>query len=277
MRCMMAVMLMIGIPNLVSAQGQNRMDMNRSSQTLQEGLFMHPDMIRRANDLPAPSSAGTNGGRDATVSVNELKVPGNAVNELKRSDKAMKAGDVRGSAEHLEKALALYPNLPAQAYNELGLRYAMLKEYDKALEAFKTAAEQKQNYWQAVDNMTKVLCIQHRYAEAEPVARRALEIEPAAAISQYLLGSILVQEGNYSPEATGLLEKSKVEQPRAWLFLAKAAEERGKPEVAEEELREYLRSRELDKKQAEDWLARLERQEAAGKTTQQEMAGVDRE
>jgi len=275
MRCMMAVMLMMGIPSLVDAQGQSRMDLTRN-RMLQEDLLLHPEMIRMVNDVPTqPPTPGTNGSGGGTVSVNELKVPGKAVNELKRSDKAMHAGDIRGSVEHLEKALTIYPNLPAQAHNELGLRYAMLKDYDKAVEEFKAAASQKQNYWQAVDNVTKVLCMQHRYAEAEPVARRALEIEPGAAISQYLLGSILVEEGNYSKEATGLLEKTKAEHPRAWLFLAKAAEERGQPEVAEEELREYLRSRELDKRQAEDWLARLEKQEAARKADEQDRVEMD--
>jgi len=61
----------------------------------------------------------------------ELLVPPKAIKELRRSQSALLSGDIRSSAQHLERAVQIYPNYLA-AHNSLGSRYIELREYEKA-------------------------------------------------------------------------------------------------------------------------------------------------
>lgn len=256
MRYMMAAMLVLGTATLATARPQS-LSFGRSAQA-QRDLFLENPEIFMSN-APVQKGSGTPTGD--RISVNELKVPDKALKELQRSDKALTAGNIRESAEHLEKALAIYPNLP-YAHNQLGLRDAALRDYDKALDEFSKAVTLKPDYRLALDNTATVLTLQHRYDEAELAARHALEIEPTAPLSQYLLGSTLVQQGKYSDEATGLLEKVKPSYPRASLFLAAVAAHRQENTSAEEELWEYLQSPESAYRQlAQGWLEILEKRQ----------------
>lgn len=194
------------------------------------------------------------------VPVSLLRMSGEARKEMEKSDKALKAGDVRGSAEHLERMLELAPDL-AVGYNVLGTRYVALHEYDRAIGNFQKAATLQPRYRVAVDNITVAMCMQHRYAEAEPYARWALEIQPEAPSSKYLLGSILMTEDKTVDEATKLLRSVEDQYPRARLFLANAMVKQGKVEPAMEEIRGYLHSPKAnDNGVAQEWLARLEKE-----------------
>ena len=63
------------------------------------------------------------------VSVKTLQISDAALKEMKKSDKALKAGDIRGSADHLEKMVEYAPDV-AILHNSLGARYVTLQEYD---------------------------------------------------------------------------------------------------------------------------------------------------
>lgn len=256
MRYMMAVMLMLGTATLTTARPQS-LGLGRGGQAPRDLFLEDPEIF--VNNRPVQKAPETPAGD--SVSVNDLKLPDKALKELQRSDKALRAGDMRESAEHLEKALAIYPNLP-YAHNQLGLRDAALEEYDKALDEFSKALTLKPDYRLALDNTATVLSLQHRYDEAELAARHALQIEPDACLSQYILGSSLVQQGKYSDEATELLEKVKPRFPRASLFLAAAAAHRQENTSAEEELWEYLQSPDSTYRQvAQTWLVILEKRQ----------------
>ena len=260
MRYMMAVMLMLGTATLTIARPQSvgvSVGLGRPGQVQRDLFLEDPEIF--INTGPVQKAPGTPAGE--TVSVNELKLPEKALKELQRSDKALRAGNMRESAEHLEKALAIYPNLP-YAHNQLGLRDAALKDYDKALDEFSKALTLKPDYRLALEDTATVLSLQHRYDEAELAARHALQIEPGAPLSQYILGTTLVQQGKYSDEATELLEKVKTNYPRASLFLAAAAANRQENTSAEEELWEYLQSPESTYRQlAQTWLVILEKRQ----------------
>jgi tetratricopeptide (TPR) repeat protein len=257
MRCMMAVMLLLGFASLNTIHGQSL-----TGSQLEDGPDLSSGQAR--TNAPAPSAKGT-----GTVSIDALKIPEKALKEVQRSDKAYRSGDVRGSADHLEKALEIYPNL-AVVHDALGARYAELKEHEKAIGEFEKAVALNPRYHLAMDNMTVEMCVLHRFADAEPVARQALALEPESANSQYLLGSILVEEGHYTGEPLKLLENVKMTFPRAHLFLAKAAVGRGENAKAAEELRAYLQSPVAEKKAAQDWLEMLQRQDEAARKTAKE-------
>src|SRR5262249_38144334 len=81
--------------------------------------------------LPKPGEA---------ISARELLIPGKALKELRRSESALRSGDTRTSAQHLEKALQIYPNY-LEGHNSLGSRYIELREYQKAAAEFQKAID----------------------------------------------------------------------------------------------------------------------------------------
>jgi predicted Zn-dependent protease len=130
------------------------------------------------------------------------------------------------------------------------------------------------NYRLAADNAAALLCMQHRFAEAEPFARRALTMDPKALSSQYLLGGVLVETGQNTDEAVRLLEQVKFKYSRAWLLLAMASEGRGRLDEAQDEVRGYLRAPSAQQRQvAQEWLARLEQRQEAQRTQDNLMDG----
>jgi len=276
MRRRTAILILIAVMKTHGTYGQGMQQGGRSDRTIDRHW---PD-----DGAKNPSAASVNwDGDDAVglqfrehspsasylVPVKLLKLPPEARKEMQKSDKALRAGDIKGSAEHLEKLLDIMPD-SAIAHNSLGTRYVVLRDYDKAVEEFEKAAALKPGYRLAMDNVAVTYCMQHRYAEAEPAAREALEIQPNAATSRYLLGSILVNEDKPTEEALQLLTGVREEYPRARLFLAKAFLAKGEARKALEELRAYVKSPQAtDNGVAEAWLARLERElgEEPGKST----------
>jgi len=252
MRSMMAVML-LGTVCLHGAYGQK-------TQKAQAPASKEEDMVMvRVGDPSDQDAART---RATSVPVSELRVPSEVMKELQRSDKALFDGDRLGAITHLENAVAMDPEL-AVAHNALGVRYTEAGEFEKALREFQKALAANPRYHLAVDNIAGVYCLQHRWPEAETVARRALDLEPEAKSSQYILGAVLVQEGHYVGEATKLLENVKGKYVRAWMFLGQAALGRGNTEEAIEDVKQYLRSPAAkDIKVAEEWLTELQKEEA---------------
>jgi len=272
MRYRITILALLGLAAASAASGQIRPWSGGGDRTIQRNW---PD-----DGAKNPSAGQVNwDGNDAVglqfrehgspkspvVPVSMLKISREALKEMQKSDKALKARDVRGSAEHLEKMVKLAPDL-ALAHNSLGTRYVVLREYDKALAEFQKAVALQPTYRLAVDNITVTLCVQHRYGEAEPAARQALQIEPEAASSKYLLGSILINEGKPTEEATKLLRSVQDKYPRARMFLAMSLEMHGETGQAAEELREYLKSpMASDNGVAQEWLSRLETRVSAQK------------
>lgn len=256
MRRMMAVIL-LGIAGLSSAYGQRRPAGIQGN----EYQSSNNDPLARLNTfgaIPDPAAPKTEGG--GTVSVEALKVPEKALKEVRLSDKALLAGDLRGSTEHLEKALAIDPDV-AIWHNGLGSRYSAVKNYDGAIREYEKALALNIKYQEAAENIAAVRFEQRQYAEAERAARRALDMNPSTASSQYLLGSVLVEEGRYSGEATELLQKAQAKYPQAGLFLGIALGKTGRIVEAEEALREYVRTGGKSTKVAQEWLQELEKQQ----------------
>src|SRR5215469_965773 len=198
-----------------------------------------------------------------TISLRDLRIPPKALKELQRSQSALKSGDTRSSARHLEKALQIYPNC-LEAHNNLGARYIDLHEYEKAAEEFQKAIAIDPRVMQPFNNLSVALFLQQRYADAEAAARRALNVDPQHPTARYMLGAILATEKRNPEEAMELLRQTKREFPDSYLLLAQILLRRGATEEAKNELREYLALPSPEKKQnVERWLARLSQKSAA--------------
>jgi tetratricopeptide (TPR) repeat protein len=193
----------------------------------------------------------------------ELRIPSKAVKEIQRSQTALRSGDVRSSAVHLERALQIYPQ-SLEAHNNLGSRYIELHEYEKAAAQFQKAIDIDPRVMQPFNNLSVAFFLLQRYPEAEAAVRRARDLDPHNATSRYMLGCILATENRNALEAIEMLRQTKLEFPDSRLLLAEILLRRGAVNEAENELRDYLAAPGAEKKQnVERWLARLTQKSAA--------------
>ncbi len=187
----------------------------------------------------------------------ELLVPPKAVKELQRSQSALLSGDIRASAQHLERALQIYP-YSLETHNNLGSRYVELHQYEKAAVEFQKAIDIDPRVAQPYNNLSVAFFLLQRYPDAEAAARRALDLDPRDSTSRYMLGCILATEKRNPLEAMEMLRQTEVEFPDSRLLLAEILLRRGAVNEAENELRDYLKVSGVEKKQnVERWLARL--------------------
>lgn len=204
-----------------------------------------------------------------TISVEKLRIPPKAVKEIQRSQTALRSGDVRSSAVHLEKALQIYPQ-SLEVHNNLGSRYIELHEYERAAAEFQKAIDIEPHVAQPFNNLSVAYFLLKRYPEAEAAARRALDLDPHNPTSRYMLGCILATEKRSPLEAMEMLRQTKGEFPDSRLLLAMILLRRGAIGEAENELRDYLTVPGAEKKQnVERWVARLTQTSATANSATQ--------
>ena len=192
-----------------------------------------------------------------TISLGELRIPPKAAKEIQRSQNALRSGDVRSSAVHLERALQIYPQ-SLEVHNNLGSRYIELHEYEKAAVEFQKAIEIDPRIMQPFNNLSVAFFLLQRYPDAETASRHALDLDPQSVTPRYMLGCILATEKRNPLEAMEMLRQTKREFPDSRLLLAEILLSRGAINEAENELRDYLAAPGAEKKQnVERWLARL--------------------
>jgi tetratricopeptide (TPR) repeat protein len=209
----------------------------------------HPFIPIDQSRLPRPGE---------TISTRELLIPPKALKELQQSQTALLSGDVRSSAQHLERALQICPHY-LEARNNLGSRYIELHEYEKAAGEFQKAIDIDPRVAQPFNNLSVAFFLLQRYLEAEAAARRALDLDPRNSTARYMLGCILATEKRNPLEAMEMLRQTESEFPDSRLLLAQILLKRGAVEEAENELRGYLNMPGVEKKQnVERWLARLQ-------------------
>ena len=190
---------------------------------------------------PAPRGASQpSTSLNSVVSANELRIPSAAMKELRQFQRNFRSGKLADSVKHLEKAIQIYPHLPA-AHQNLGVCYARLHEYDKAVAEFESAAALDAHSIQPEISLSAALFMQARDSEAEAAARRALEIDPTNPAARYLLGRALAAEDRDTQETVKLLRESGAEYPVAHLVLASFLLKHNSRDDAVAELRQYLK------------------------------------
>jgi tetratricopeptide (TPR) repeat protein len=160
--------------------------------------------------------------------------------------------------QHLEKAIEIDPDY-MEAHNNLGIRYLSFDQYDKALAEFQRTVKLDPASEKGYSNLSSALAILRRFPEAEVAARRAVQLDPSSIQASYILGQILAAEGKYSDETIARLERAVVQFPKARVVLARIMVRQGRKDEAVENLREYLKSGNPEKRQeVESWIARLQ-------------------
>jgi len=238
------------------AQGAvRRRDVSRTGVVADDMSFDSTDIFRpRLESPPAPASV-------TPIPVSQLRIPSKALKEFERATKAFRSGEIKASAEHLQKALQIYPDF-IDAHNALGLRYTQIGEYQKAVAEHEIALSLNPRNAQTHQDLAFALLLLNRYQEAEAEARDSLDIDPQPAAPRYFLARALIGQGRVTPEVIQMLRQSEDAFPNASLVLAQIHFEQGRTEEVIAALRHYLQATPdpENKQKAECWVARLRQQ-----------------
>lgn len=188
-----------------------------AEQVFNVSSFVNEDVVMR---LPADVTNSKVGGRN-TVSAAQLSVPRKATNELEKADRAYQKGNLAAAADHVQRALAIYPTFADALVLKgiLGLGQNNLTgacaDLEQAIKYDPSLAVAYFALGTAYNNM-------HRYAEAKQVLEHGVPLAPAAWQPYYEGARSDLGSGHFS---TALSEIRKAEQlaPRTFaaLYLVK--------------------------------------------------------
>jgi tetratricopeptide (TPR) repeat protein len=127
----------------------------------------------------------------------DASIPPDAGKEFDKGNESIKSKDWASAQKHLEKAVSIYPKYAA-AQNFLGVVYLNLKMNEKAVEAFKTAAQLDDHSVEANRYLGEFYYENHDLKQAEPYLQHATSDEPKNA--QLLLALANCQLRNGEPD-----------------------------------------------------------------------------
>ncbi len=161
-------------------------------------------MTLRKKELIARTS------NEALISASELSqvVPVAARKEFALGVKLAGKGDISGAAEHLERAVAIYPDYIA-AHNNLGVQYLKRQQLDRAAAQFRVALAKEPRYFNSIYNLALVMLERKDYFGAIAQLNQAVAIESTRAAAHLLLGISLLNIGEL-PGAERALSKALI-------------------------------------------------------------------
>ena len=199
------------------------------------GLFLalHPDMTA-ATATPRPSS----------VSARELSIPRKAHDAMDKGLALMnEKSDYRGSIKQFGRAIQNYPEY-YEAYTQLAVAHMHTGNNASAEQALRKALELSgEQYMDALSWLATLLNDTRRFIDAEPLARKGLELEPNswqanAELARSLLGLHRPAEAEKNAQAASKLQPDNA---LLYLVLANVHSQLGNAPALLEDLSNYLR------------------------------------
>jgi tetratricopeptide (TPR) repeat protein len=174
------------------------------------------DLHRPANGRPdAPASP--------KVSAHELAVPRKAQDSMERGVRLLyDKSDYHGSITEFQRAVQAYPDF-YEAYAQMGVAYVNLGDSANAEASFRKSYDLSEGkYIDACFLLAKLLSLNHRYAEAEPIARKGVEIDPNSWQANEELARALMGLNRYQEAEPNAVEADtlKPNQPAIQLILS---------------------------------------------------------
>jgi tetratricopeptide (TPR) repeat protein len=213
--------------------------------------------------LPATNNSPPAAG---SVSIRQwmAPVPGRALKELAKAEKAARKGDEAASILHLRSAVRIHPVFLA-AHQRLGLMLMAQGKFEEAAQEFRTAIQIDSSSLPSQAGLAFALVFLKSYREAEFAARKALQLDRNSTQAAYALGLSLTGAGVCSEEAVENLERATRLYERARLSYAKILACRGDLAGAARQLRQYLKTPEAEyTDEVRAWLHAIEKKDALG-------------
>jgi len=148
--------------------------------------------VRRVEDSgPKPVDS-----KSPMVSAADLNVPPKARKELDKANEATLMQDYKKALEHLNKAVAIYPEY-ATAYNNLGVLYARMNDATHEQEALEKAVSLDGHFAIALVNLAKLSLREKDFPKAESLLDKAVGTNPNNAESLMLLADAEYMDRHY--------------------------------------------------------------------------------
>ena len=122
------------------------------------------------------------------VSVRELSIPRKAHDAFEQGVELLAKKDAAGSLPHFRRAIAEFAGY-YEAYYKMGVADLRLRRMADAEQAFRASIERSgSQYAPPLLAMGAVLIYQEKFAEAEGITRKGLDLDPASWSGHYFLG-----------------------------------------------------------------------------------------
>jgi tetratricopeptide (TPR) repeat protein len=158
-----------------------------------------------------------------SISAHQLSLPRKAQDAFQKGmERLYDKDDAQGSLLHFQKAIAGAADF-YEAYFEMGVAYAHLKQLTEAEAAFRKAVELSQeHYVQAEIALAALLSNIGRFAEAEPFARLGMDLDRTMWQGHFELARALVGINQWEEAEKRALEAKAIKSdvPQVYLLLA---------------------------------------------------------
>ena len=192
--------------------------------------------LRSLNEA-APGSA-------PTVSVRDLSIPQKAREDMNKGMALLyQKSDYPGSIKEFERAIKAFPNY-YEAYAQIGLAYMDMKDAEHAEEALRQSIVlSKEHYPDAFFLLAALFSTERRFADAEPLARKAVDLAPGSwhaqsEMARALLGQERPEDAEKYAQAAAKLQP---DNPMLWLLLADVHSQLQNDSALVEDLNTYLK------------------------------------
>jgi Flp pilus assembly protein TadD len=192
---------------------------------------------------PNPTTSSVTPGR-SSVSARELSLPPKARDAMEKGLALMyRKSDYPGSIKQFERAIQEFPNY-YEAYTQIGVAYLHLGNSASSEQALRKSLELSQeHYVDALFWLATLLSDSGRFADAEPIARKAVELDASswqanAELARALLGLNRAVEAEKSAVAAS---KLRPENPIIYLILANVHGQLQNDSALLEDLNNYLK------------------------------------
>jgi len=173
--------------------------------------------------LRTPEAATPVNKGPSSVSVRELSIPHKAREDMEKGMALLYGkSDYQGSVKAFEKAIQEYPDY-YEAYAEIGVAYMKLADAANAEKALRKAMEvSHEQYAGAYIGLAELFLSGRRFADAEPLARKAVELDSNSWQAQSELARALVELHRPSEAETSAVAAIKLKPDNATLYLVLA-------------------------------------------------------
>ena len=166
---------------------------------------------------------GAAGSGGPTVSVRELSIPERARDAMTKGVNLLyQKADYPGSIKQFQRAIAAYPDF-YEAYAQMGLAYMNMKNPAESEKALRKSIEISHgNYPDPLFLLAALFSGARRYADAEPLARKAVAVDPDSWHAQSELAHALLglQRADEAEQCAQAAVKLQPENPMLRLLLA---------------------------------------------------------
>jgi tetratricopeptide (TPR) repeat protein len=188
--------------------------------TIAQQLDVHQSILGFSVELHRTSTMSTPTPEPSSVSARELSIPRNAHDAMDKGLTLLyRKSNYQGSIKQFERAVRDYPEY-YEAYTQIGIAYLHMGNSASAEIVLRKAVElSREQYADASSWLATLLNDKRRFVEAEPLARKALELDSNSWQANAELARSLLGLNNPAEAEKSALAASKLQPDNASLYL----------------------------------------------------------